>query len=324
MAAFLVAQGWSENAPRVLAGDASFRRYYRLLDGKRRAVLMDAPPPQEDVGPYVTVAGILRAHGFSAPEIYAEDRANGFLLIEDFGDDTYNGLLDRGADEPVLYTLAVDTLIALQRAVEAGGSPDLPPYDAERLLAEAALLVDWYAPAALRESLSDSRRDEYLDLWRKLLPRAALPDDTLVLRDYHVDNLMLLPDRSGVQGCGLLDFQDAVWGPPSYDLVSLLEDARRDVPADLRRQMTERYLAAFPALDRAAFLRSAAILAVQRNCKILGIFTRLWKRDGKPRYLVHLPRLWRLLEQELAHPALDPIARWLDCYLPRSARHISA
>ena len=143
-------------------------------------------------------------------------------------------------------------------------------------------------------------------LWRSLLAQAALTGDTLVLRDYHVDNLMLLPDRCGVQGCGLLDFQDAVCGPPSYDLVSLLEDARRDIPAELRRQMTERYLAAFPTLDRTAFLRSAAILAAQRNCKILGIFTRLWKRDGKPRYLVHLPRVWRLLEQDLGHPALAP------------------
>jgi hypothetical protein len=285
---------------------------------------MDAPPPQEDVVPYIAVAQLLRRLGFSAPEVFAEDRAAGFLLIEDFGDDTYTRLLDRGADEPALYTLAVDTLVELQRAVEARGNPDLPPYDAERLLAEAALLVDWYAPAALGERLSDARREEYLDLWGTLLPQAALPDDTLVLRDYHVDNLMLLRDRSGVQGCGLLDFQDAVCGPPSYDLVSLLEDARRDVPAELSRQMTERYLAAFPAVDRAAFLRSAAILAAQRNCKILGIFTRLWRRDGKPRYLVHLPRIWRLLEQELAHPALDPMARWLNRHLPPPARHIPA
>jgi hypothetical protein len=324
IAAFLARSGWEGARPVPLAGDASFRRYYRVGGNGRRAVLMDAPPPQEDVAPYIAVSQILRRLGFSAPEVFAEDRAAGFLLIEDFGDDTYTRLLERGADEPALYTLAVDTLIELQRAVEARGSPDLPPYDAERLLAEAALLVDWYAPAALGEPLSDARRDEYLDLWRTLLPQAALPDDTLVLRDYHVDNLMLLPDRSGVQGCGLLDFQDAVCGPPSYDLVSLLEDARRDVPAELRRRMTERYLAAFPAVDRAAFLRSAAILAAQRNCKILGIFTRLWRRDGKPRYLVHLPRIWRLLEQELAHPALDPMARWLDRHLPRSARHISA
>jgi hypothetical protein len=323
-AAFLDRCGWGGARLAPLAGDASFRRYYRLGGNGRRAVLMDAPPPHEDVVPYIAVSQTLRRLGFSAPEVFAEDRERGFLLIEDFGDDTYTRLLDRGADEPALYTLAVDTLIELQRAVEARGSPDLPPYDAERLLAEASLLVDWYVPAALGERLSDARRTEYLDLWRTLLLQGALPDNTLVLRDYHVDNLMLLPDRRGVQGCGLLDFQDAVCGPPSYDLVSLLDDARRDVPAELRRQMIERYLAAFPALDRAAFLRSAAILSAQRNCKILGIFTRLWRRDGKPRYLVHLPRIWRLLDQELAHPALDPIARWLDRHLPRSARHISA
>jgi aminoglycoside/choline kinase family phosphotransferase len=324
MAAFLDGCGWGDARPAPLDGDASFRRYYRLGSNGRRAVLMDAPPPQEDVVPYIAVAQLLRRLGFSAPEVFAEDHAAGFLLIEDFGDDTYTRLLDGGADEPALYSLAVDTLIELQRAVEARGSPDLPAYDPERLLAEAALLVDWYVPAALGERLSDAWRDEYLDLWRTILPQAALPGETLVLRDYHVDNLMLLPGRAGVQGCGLLDFQDAVCGPPSYDLVSLLDDARRDVPADLRQQMTERYLAAFPALDRVAFLRSAAILAAQRNCKILGIFTRLWRRDGKPRYLVHLPRIWRLLEQELAHPALDPIARWLYRHLPRSARHISA
>jgi hypothetical protein len=324
MAAFLDGCGWGGAKPAPLAGDASFRRYYRLGSNGRRAVLMDAPPSQEDVVPYIAVAQLLRRLGFSAPEVFAEDRAAGFLLIEDFGDDTYARLLDRGADERALYTLAVDTLVELQRAVDAYGSPDLPAYDAERLLAEAALLVDWYAPAALGQPLCDARRNEYLDRWRMLLPQAALPSETLVLRDYHVDNLMLLPDRAGVQGCGLLDFQDAVCGPPSYDLVSLLDDARRDVPADLRRRMTERYLAAFPALDRAAFVRSAAILAAQRNCKILGIFARLWRRDGKPRYLVHLPRIWRLLEQELAHPALEPIARWLDRHLPRSARNISA
>src|SRR5689334_15694289 len=227
MAAFLDGCGWRGANPAPLAGDASFRRYYRLGSESRRAVLMDAPPPQEDVVPYIAVSHMLRRLGFSAPEVFAEDRAAGFLLIEDFGDDTYTRLLDRGADEPALYTLAVDTLVELQRAVEARGSPDLPLYDMERLLAEAALLVDWYAPAALGERLSDARREEYLDLWRTLLPQAALPDVTLVLRDYHVDNLMLLPDRSGVQGCGLLDFQDAVWGPPSYDLVSLLEDARQ-------------------------------------------------------------------------------------------------
>src|SRR6516162_2194025 len=166
MAAFLVTAGWGDVSATPLAVDASFRRYYRLVRAGSSAVLMDAPPPQEDIGPYVVVAALLRELGFSAPAVLAEDRDEGFLLLEDFGDDTYTRLLERGADEPALYTLAVDTLIALQRAVAARGNPDLPPYDAERFLAEAALLVDWYAPAALGEPLSDVGRAEYLDLWR--------------------------------------------------------------------------------------------------------------------------------------------------------------
>ena len=320
MAAFLDTCGWRGVVPMPLAGDASFRRYHRLQRNGRRAVLMDAPPPHENVTPYIAVSTLLRDLGFSAPEVFAEDRAGGFLLIEDFGDGTYTRLLDHGADERALYSLAVDTLVELQRAVERCGAPSLPPYDMARLLAEAALLVDWYMPAVLGSPLSEASREEFLALWQKVLPQAALAEDTLVLRDYHVDNLMLLHDRPGVRSCGLLDFQDAVCGPPSYDLVSLLEDARRDVPAELRRTMIERYLAAFPALDRPAFHRSAAILAVQRNCKILGIFTRLWRRDGKPGYLAHIPRIWRLLEQDLHHPALAPIAQWLDRHLPRGAR----
>jgi len=314
MAVFLGAAGWGDVSAMPLAVDASFRRYYRLERNGSSAVLMDAPPPQEDIHPYVVVAALLRELGFSAPEVLAEDSDEGFLLLEDFGDDTYTRLLERGADEPALYTLAVDTLIALQRAAEPRGTPEIPPYDMERLLDEAALLVDWYRP------LGSGLREEYIALWRAVLPDAMVSPPTLVLRDYHVDNLMLLPDRPGIRGCGLLDFQDAVSGPPSYDLVSLLEDARRDVPAFLRRAMTERYLAAFPGLDRGAFTRSAAILSAQRNCKILGIFTRLWKRDRKRQYLAHIPRVWRLLEADLRHPALTPIASWLDRHLPPETR----
>jgi aminoglycoside/choline kinase family phosphotransferase len=324
MASFLAAHGWGGSVPAVLAGDASFRRYYRLVDGSRRAVLMDAPPPQEDVRPYVAVATILREHGFSAPEIYAEDRERGFLLIEDFGDDTYTKLLAKGADEAALYTLAIDTLVALHRVVEAERLPELPPYDEARLLTEAALLVDWYMPSVLGAELGPAARDGYLACWREVLPYAELPAPTLVLRDYHVDNLMLLPGRSAVQSCGLLDFQDAVRGPASYDLVSLLEDARRDVPAALRGAMTERYLGQFPDLDPARFRRSASILAAQRNCKIIGIFTRLWRRDGKPGYLAHIPRVWRLLEEDLREPALRPVADWLDRHLPAPARRVPA
>jgi aminoglycoside/choline kinase family phosphotransferase len=323
LAAFLEASGWSGVRPTPLAGDASFRAYYRVRRGPDSAVVMDAPPPQEDVGPYVAVAAILRGLGLSAPEVLAENRAEGFLLIEDFGDDTYTRLLARGADERDLYALAIDTLAALQRPVEAGGAPDLPPYDMMRLLGEAALLVDWYMPAVLGAPIASTVREEYLGLWRAVLPQAIAPfRPTLVLRDFHIDNLMRLHGRAGVRRCGLLDFQDAVCGPPSYDLVSLLEDARRDVSEGLCRAMTERYLAAFPALDRAAFGRSADILAAQRNCKILGIFTRLWKRDGKPGYLAHVPRLWRLLDRDLRSPALGDIARWIDRHLPPAARRV--
>src|SRR4051794_1607916 len=255
---FLKTAGWDGTAPVMLAGDASFRRYYRLSTAGRRAVVMDAPPPMEDVAPFISVAEMLRDLGLSAPEIYAEDRAHGFLLIEDFGDEVYTRLLARGADEHAFYALAVDTLAALHRAVAERGCPALPPYDEARLLDEAALLADWYAPSVLGAALPDAARDDYLARWRQILPLAASPSGpqsgpALVLRDYHVDNLMLLPGRAGVRACGLLDFQDAVCGPASYDLVSLLEDARRDVPPDLRAAMTGRYLACFPELDPGAF-----------------------------------------------------------------------
>ena len=321
MADFLADAGWGRVVPIALAADASVRRYYRLVDADRSVVLMDAPPPFEDVGPYVAVAEMIRRLGLSAPEVYAADRERGFLLIEDFGDDLYTRLLAGGADEAALYRLAIDTLVALHRAVAARGLPALPPYDEERLLAEAVLLTDWYAPNVLGAPLPGEAREDYLGRWREVLPRAALPAATLVLRDYHVDNLMLLRGRPGVRGCGLLDFQDAVCGPPSYDLVSLLRDARRDVPAALRIAMTERYLAAFPGLDRAGFRRAGAIFAAQRNCKILGIFTRLWRRDGKPGYLPHIARVWRLIEEAVRdEPALRPIGEWLDRHLPPAVR----
>src|SRR4051794_37341305 len=228
--AFLAEAGWEGVAPVMLAGDASFRRYYRLRSAGRRAVLMDAPPPMEDVAPYIAVSELLCDLGLSAPEIYADDRERGFLLIEDFGDESYTRLLARGADEHALYALAVDTLTVLHRAVAERGRPALPPYDEARLLDEAALLADWYAPDVLGRALPDDARDAYLACWRRILPLASEAGPTLVLRDYHVDNLMLLPGRGGVRACGLLDFQDAVCGPASYALVSLLEDARRDVP----------------------------------------------------------------------------------------------
>ena len=310
-AAFLAAAGWRQAERRPLAGDASFRRYERLtLDGNR-AVLMDAPPPQEDVRPFLAVAAVLHRLGLSAPVILARDEPAGLLLLEDLGDGTYTQLL------------AIDVLIHLQRRFDPLTAV-LPPYDETRLLNEAALLVDWFLPAAVEAPVAAGWREDYLAAWRRVLPVALSATPTLVLRDYHVDNLLLLPERPAIAACGLLDFQDAVIGPASYDLVSLLEDARRDVSPALAAAMIERYLAGFPGIDRAQFMASYAVLGAQRNCKIVGIFTRLWKRDGKPQYLPHIPRVWRLIEHDLRHPALAPVKAWLDRHIPPERRVLSA
>jgi len=320
IARFLAAAGWGGVPRRPLAGDASFRRYDRLGDGARQAVLMDAPPPKEDVRPFMAIARLLTGMGFSAPQILAEDIEAGLLLLEDFGDRTYTRLLAAGSDEAPLYALAIDLLIALHRGFALPCAVPVPPYDDERLLNEAALLVDWFLPAITGHPTAPDLRAEYLALWGGLFATARGIPDSLVLRDYHVDNLMLLDARQGVAACGLLDFQDAVIGPRSYDLVSLLEDARRDVPQALAQNMLQRYLQAFPALDRETFAASYAVLGAQRNCKIVGIFTRLCVRDGKPIYLQHIPRVWRLIEQDLRHPGLAPLAAWLDRHIPPDLR----
>jgi aminoglycoside/choline kinase family phosphotransferase len=320
--AFLGSSDWRGAERQALPGDASFRRYHRLRLGGRGAMLMDAPPDREDVRPYVAIARLLRRLGFSAPEILAEDPAAGLLVIEDFGDDTYTRLLARGHDEAALYRLATDLLIELHRRYKPADGAGVPPYDDERLLNEAALLTDWFLPAATGAATPASVRDQYLSLWRALLPVARAVPETLVLRDYHVDNLMLLPGRDGIAACGLLDFQDAVIGPASYDLVSLLEDARRDIAPGLVAEMYRRYVDAFPALDRAAFAASYAVMGAQRSAKIVGIFTRLCVRDGKRGYLAHIPRLWRLLDHDLRHPALASMRAWFDRAVPESLRSV--
>lgn len=317
--AFLHRHGWGGAQRGRLAGDASFRHYDRIRDGARRAVLMDAPPPQEDVRPFVRIARHLESLGYSAPAILAADEAAGLLLLEDLGDDTYTRLLAQGADEERLYRLAVDLLADLHRRVGAVPA-NLPDYDDERLLTEALLLPDWYMPA-IGQPLSEAARTDYLAAWTALFPVARAVPATLVLRDFHVDNLMLV-DRPGLAACGLLDFQDAVAGPLTYDLMSLLEDARRDIDSGLIAAMKQRYLEAMPGLDRDAFAASWAVLAAQRHAKVIGIFTRLCRRDGKAQYLHHIARVWRLLDQAVAHPALAPVAAWLDRHMPRERRAI--
>ncbi len=330
---FLERAGWADARRQTLAGDASFRRYHRLIGSGRRVVLMDAPSPlaglrragapapREEVRRFVTVARLLRRLGLSAPEVLAKDAGHGLVLLEDLGDDTYTRLLANGADQAALYRLAVDLLIDLHRRFDPDrDGAGVPPYDDRRLLDEAALFTDWYLPAVRGGKPAAAARRDYMAAWRSVFATARAVPRGLVLRDFHVDNLMRLQGRAGIAACGLLDFQDAVIGPVSYDLVSLLEDARRDVPARLRRRMGRRYLDAFPGLDRDAFEASYAVLGAQRSAKIIGIFTRLWRRDGKPRYLAHIPRVWRWLEGDLRHPALGRLAAWFDRHVPAEHR----
>ncbi len=315
--------GFGAAALAYLAADASFRRYARITGGPRPALLMDAPPEKEGVRPWLAVARHLRNLGFSAPEVLAADEDAGLLLIEDFGDDTFTRVLTQGGDEAALYDLAVDVLAALHEVGPADAVPGwLAPYDDDRLLGEAALFTDWYMPAALGAPTPPELRAEFLALWREALPAARALPETLVLRDYHVDNLMLLPDRDGVAACGLLDFQDAAAGPTAYDVVSLIEDARRDLDPGIAARAEARYLERFPGLDREAFRAAAAVLAAGRNAKIIGIFTRLWKRDGKPVYLTHIPRVWQLLEGDLGHPALGPLRAWFAKAVPPAKRAV--
>ncbi|MEO5810059.1 MAG: phosphotransferase [Sphingomicrobium sp.] len=311
---FLARHGWGGARIEPLAGDASFRRYFRVIDdaGERRAVLMDAPPEHEDVRPFLAIADHLIAHGLRAPRTLARDLDLGLLLLEDFGDRRVNPVL---AAEPQLeqevYTRAVDTLADLHRLP----LPDLQPYDEAALLREARLFPEWYAPAA-GLSVDVGAHDE---AWRAALAGALARSEAapvLVLRDYHADNLMLLDDG----GLGLLDFQDALAGHAAYDLVSLLQDARRDVTPELEQAMIARYLDRAGVIDRDAFLADYAVIGAQRHAKVLGIFTRLWKRDGKPHYLAFQPRNWALMERSLAHPALARVRAWFDANVPAKAR----
>lgn len=319
--AFLAQHGWRAEELRPLAGDASFRSYRRLVRGKSRAVLMDAPPAHEDVRPFVRMAAHLRRLGFSAPDVYAANVDAGLLLLEDLGDDTFTRLLAAGCDERALYGLAVDVLIALHALPpERAIPPGLPDYDAERLIKEALLFADWYLPAVAGHPPAPSVRQSYIDAWREALKAVLAQPRTLVLRDYHVDNLLRLAHRSGLAACGLLDFQDAVAGPAAYDLMSLLEDARRDIEDGLRADMLSHYLERARPPDRKGFATSYAILAAQRHAKVIGIFTRLSRRDGKHGYLVHIPRVWGLLDRALGNAALAPVAAWFDRNVPSALR----
>ena len=308
---FLSAAGWAQAAIEPLAGDASFRRYFRLRrESGKTAMLMHAPPPNEDPQPFLRAATWLDANGLRAPTILAEDAARGWVLLEDFGEARMRDYLDQWpGDEAEVYRGAIDALVQLHR---------LPPgpfvdYSMSEYQREARLFLEWYCPAQNLYVDASGWAEAWEKVLADMLPRQR-PGVT-VLRDYHAENIMLL---GGLRKQGLLDFQDALVGHPAYDLVSLLQDARRDVSPELEAAMFDYYLQQSGAGND--FLADYARLGAQRNAKIVGIFVRLWKRDGKPRYLDLIPRVWALLERDLSHPALAPVAAWFDANVPAELR----
>lgn len=332
--------GWTgdHDVLAFLQGDASTRRYGRLIASPgQAAIVMDWPsqpdgPPirgglpysriahiAEGVGPFVAVADALRAAGVSTPTILAHDLDHGLLVIEDLGERVFGSAVAAGASQSELWRAAIDVLVALRQAPPPSSLPvpgrpayRLPHYDVGALAIETELLLDWLWPAMHGRGPDEAVRAEFAALWAPKLQALASTEWGWVLRDYHSPNLIWRPEQTGRARVGVIDFQDALTGPAGYDLVSLLQDARLDVSAALEHDLLAYYLqtvaANEPSFDRAAFLSAYRALGAQRNTKILGIFARLAMRDGKPRYLDHLPRIWRYLEADLAHPELAPLA----------------
>jgi aminoglycoside/choline kinase family phosphotransferase len=333
IAAFLNRHGYAAARAEPLAPDASFRRYLRLIGGPCPAVMMDAPPP-EDVGAFVRIAVHLVSIGMSVPEIFAADEAEGLLLEEDLGDDliaaligTPSATLSRAAvegsgggvaDWPELFEFAIDTLVAIQRAAPP---PGLPAWDAPTMATTAlATLLNWWWPAMFGSGAPESARRDFAAALEAMLAPVAAGPFCFVHRDFFAGNLLWLPRREGIRRIGVLDFQNAAIGHPAYDLASLLQDARRDIPSELEQHAIAHYLTARPELDPAAFRAAYAACAVQRHLRIAGQWVRLAQRDGRPGYLVHGPRTWGLLQQAVREPVAAPLAAALDRWIPADRR----
>ncbi|MDA0368005.1 MAG: phosphotransferase [Proteobacteria bacterium] len=314
---FLADAGWAGARLEPLSGDASFRRYFRVLSGLRPAILMDAPPGREDVRPFMRVGRALRGFGYSAPEIFAADPENGFLLLEDLGDDLYNAVIARGESEPTLYMAAIELLRDLHKRHVPLGTPS---FDNTRAFREVRLFVEWTLPALLGGPVPAAAIDAFETHWGEILPPLLQERPVLTLFDFHAENLIWLPQRTRLRRIGLLDYQDAVAGAASYDVVSLLEDARRDVSPSVVQVALDHYLNGATPAAREAFLLSYALAGAQRNTRILGVFARLFLRDGKSGYLKLMPRVWGHLETDLASPPLAPLRAWFDRYVPAPLR----
>tara|TARA_B100001123_G_scaffold450267_1_gene619718 strand:+ start:283 stop:1329 length:1047 start_codon:yes stop_codon:yes gene_type:complete len=316
---FLEDNGLAEGKISPLADDCSFRRYFRVCGVKGNFIVMDAPPEKEETKPFIYISKLLNSFGYSAPRVLGKDILNGFLLLEDFGDETYTKALTDLDNEYQLYSQAVDVLIDLYDRRTNDLLDFVPPYDDSKLVEEALLFVDWYLIPRLKISLTSSEIKLYKEACMNLLEVNDKVPRILVLRDYHVDNLMVLPERKGIGGCGLLDFQDAVIGPAAYDLVSLLQDSRRDVSCDIVVSMLKRYFEGIgKQRDMDVFMSSYYSLGAQRALKVFGIFTRQDILYGNSRYIKHIPRLWRHLRNNLMMAKLDPLRAWIDHYVPEN------
>ncbi len=310
---FLADAGWGGAIVSPLAGDASFRRYFRVEMGGRTAVLMDAPPPHEDPRPFVRMSDYLCSIGLAAPAILHRDLDQGLLLIEDFGSVRMRETVDAAPErEREIYESVINVLIELHRHAPP---EDLKTHGLDAWVDEVCLFTDWYCPTVGLEV----DREAFRAVWTELLrPIDALDQTVTELRDFHAENIMLVEGANGHGRIGLLDFQDALIGHPAYDLVSMLEDARRDVSPVVEREMLDHYMAATNAPK--SFEAAYWALGAQRNTRIIGVFTRLWKRDGKPHYTAFQPRMWGLLERNLSHPSLMPLRDWFDASIPQTAR----
>jgi N-acetylmuramate 1-kinase len=335
--------GWEEAERRHMQGDASTRAYELLVkpDGDKAVLVIsppraDGPPVRggrpysaiahlaEDIRPFVAMDEALIAQGFSAPRIFAADLGAGLAVLEYLGDE---GMVDADGPRPERYSEAMRLLAHLHgkklsdEIAFSGGAYRLPAYDLGAFLVEVELLVEWFAPHILGVQLASGARAQYENAWRTVLAGPLAGPKTWTLRDFHSPNLLWLANRGGDQRVGLLDFQDAVLGPPAYDLVSLLQDARVTVADELELKLLGAY--SFirknteEDFDVVAFTTSYAIMGAQRASKILGIFARLDKRDGKPAYLAHIPRVKAYLKKDLGHPALAELQAWFDQYLPQ-------
>jgi aminoglycoside/choline kinase family phosphotransferase len=313
---FLARAGYAGARVVPLAQDASFRRYWRIAGGPRAAVLMDAPPPEE-VRPFLFVGAHLAGLGLSVPEVLAADEGEGLVLLEDLGDDLFPAVLSAETG-PAMFDAAVDLLIAMQRAPAPARLPNWS--SAEMGGAALSTLLDWWWPAMFGAPAPTAAREDFLLALMAMLMPLETREPVFVHRDFFAGNLIWLPERDGVRRVGLLDFQSAAQGHPAYDLASLIEDARRDIPAELAERCVVRFLAARPDLDAERFRAALAICKAQRHMRVAAQWVRLARRDGRPHYLAHGPRTWRLLEAALRHPAAAPLAAAFDRWIPLERR----